>query len=216
RRPDLVPDRRAMDVAALPLRPADAPRLEGSAAARARERAAHGRLRALDRGPGVSVLLFLVLAVLTVGSALVVVLHRHPVSSALGLVGPLGLIAVMFLGLDAQIVGFLQIIVYAGAIVVLFLFVIMLLNLQEEPESFSPPALVAAGMGGGVAFATIVAMAVARAPLATPALRDPHFGATNSLAERLVTSYLLPFELTSILLLVAIVGAVVIGRRKLP
>ena len=160
-----------------------------------------------------STLLFLVLALVTIGSALVVVLHRHPLYCALGLVSTLGSIAMLFLGLEAQIVGFLQIIVYAGAIVVLFLFVIMLLNLQEEPESFSTPLLVVLGMGGGVALATIVALAIARTPVPMPALRED-FGGTMPLAERLFTTYLLPFELTSILLLVAIVGAVVIGKKS--
>jgi NADH-quinone oxidoreductase subunit J len=160
-----------------------------------------------------SALLFVALAIVTIASALVVVLHRNPVYCALGLVATLGSIAILFLGLDAHIVGFLQIIVYAGAIVVLFLFVIMLLNLQEEPEAFSAPILVVLGMGGGVGFATIVAIAVARAPLAAPAASEG-FGGTVPLAERLFTTYLLPFELTSILLLVAIVGAVVIGKKS--
>jgi NADH-quinone oxidoreductase subunit J len=162
-----------------------------------------------------SVLLFGVLAVLMVASALVVVLHRSPLYSALGLVSTLALMAVMFLGLDAHAVGFLQIIVYAGAIVVLFLFVIMLLNLQEEAEAFSAPALVALAMAGGVGFATVVGLRVLRTPLAAPALADG-FGSTEKLAERLFTAYLLPFELTSILLLVAIVGAVVLGKKQLP
>jgi NADH-quinone oxidoreductase subunit J len=162
----------------------------------------------------VNPILFLVLAALTIASALVVVLHRSPVYSALGLVGTLGMIAVFFLGLDAHVVGFLQIIVYAGAIVVLFLFVIMLLNLQEEPEALATTTMVAVATGGGVALAGMVTLGVARAPLATPALAQG-FGATAPLAERLFTAYLLPFELTSILLLVAIVGAVVIGKRHL-
>ena len=162
-----------------------------------------------------SMALFLVLAVLTVGAALVVVLHRSPVYSALGLVATLALVAFLFLGLDAQVVGVLQIIVYAGAIVVLFLFVIMLLNLQAEEDAFSAPLLVALAMGSGVGLATIVALALARSTVATPAFRAG-FGTTEPLAERLFTGYLLPFELTSILLLVAIVGAVVIGKKKLP
>jgi NADH-quinone oxidoreductase subunit J len=160
-----------------------------------------------------SVLLFGVLAVLMVASALVVVLHRSPLYSALGLVSTLALMAIVFLGLDAHAVGFLQVIVYAGAIVVLFLFVIMLLNLQAEPETFSAPALVALAMGGGVAFATIVGLHVLRTPVPAPALTDG-FGSTTRLAERLFTAYLLPFELTSILLLVAIVGAVVLGKKQ--
>jgi NADH-quinone oxidoreductase subunit J len=161
----------------------------------------------------VSTLLFLALAVATVASALVVILHKNPVYSALGLVGTLGLLAVLFLGLDAHLVGFLQIIVYAGAIVVLFLFVIMLLNLQEEPRSFAPAGVAVIAMGAGVALATLVGLGVLRAPVKTAALTEG-FGATQPLAERLFTAYLLPFELTSILLLVAIVGAVVMGKKS--
>ena len=162
-----------------------------------------------------SAALFFVVAAMTIASALTVVLHRNPVYSALGLVATLALTAVLFLGLDAQIVGFLQIIVYAGAIVVLFLFVIMLLNLQVEEQAFAPPLLVVLGMGGGVGLATIVAFGLAgttvpAAPLTTG------FGDTAPLAERLFTTYLLPFELTSILLLVAIIGAVVLGKKHLP
>ena len=162
-----------------------------------------------------SVLLFLVMAIVTIGSALVVVLHRNPVYSALGLVATLGSIAVLFLGLDAHIVGFLQIIVYAGAIVVLFLFVIMLLNLQEEPEAFAPSSLVAAAVAGGVGLAICVTIGLARMPLSNAPLKGP-FGGTVPLAERLFTTYLLPFELTSVLLLVAIIGAVVLGKKRLP
>jgi NADH-quinone oxidoreductase subunit J len=160
----------------------------------------------------VSAPFFLVLAVATIASALVVILHKNPVYSALGLIGTLGLMAALFLGLDAHMVGFLQIIVYAGAIVVLFLFVIMLLNLQGEVRTFAPPAVAVIGMAAGVALATIVALGVTRAPLPTAPIREG-FGTTEPLAELLFTAYLLPFELTSILLLVAIVGAVVMGKR---
>ena len=159
--------------------------------------------------------LFLVVAALTIACALLVIVHKSPVYSALGLVGTLGQIAVLFLGLDAQIVGFLQIIVYAGAIVVLFLFVIMLLNLQEEPEAFAPGALVATAIAGGVGLAIFVTVGLARTPLQSTALSKP-FGDTVPLAERLFTAYLLPFELTSVLLLVAIIGAVVLGKKRVP
>ena len=162
-----------------------------------------------------SPILFLLVAALTVAMALVVVVHRSPVYSALGLVGTLFLVAVLFLALDAQMLGFLQIIVYAGAIVVVFLFVIMLLNLQAETEAMSAPALVGVGMAGGIAFAALVATGVARSDVGAPALRED-YGAAPKLAERLFTAYVLPFELTSILLLVAIIGAVVIGKKKLP
>jgi NADH-quinone oxidoreductase subunit J len=158
---------------------------------------------------------FFVVAALAVASALGVVLNRNPVHAACALVAHLFLLAVFFVGLDAQLVGVLQVIVYAGAVVVLFLFVIMLLNLREQVETFSSPRLVAVALGAGVALAAVVAMGVARSPLGAPPLRDG-FGGTERLAERLFTTYLLPFELTSILLLVAIIGAVVLGKKKLP
>ena len=159
--------------------------------------------------------LFLVVAALTIACALLVILHRSAVYSAIGLVGALGQIAVLFLALDAQIVGFLQIIVYAGAIVVLFLFVIMLLNLQDEPEPFEPGPVVAVALAGGIGLAICVTIGLARTPLPHAALTRP-FGGTIPLAERLFTTYLLPFELTSVLLLVAIIGAVVLGKKRLP
>jgi NADH-quinone oxidoreductase subunit J len=162
----------------------------------------------------VSVPIFLLLAVLTVASALVIVIHRNPIYSALGLVSTLFLMAVLFVGLEAHMVAVLQIIVYAGAIVVLFLFVIMLLNLQvEERETVSRP-LISAAVVGGLALGLLVLVGIGLTPLAPPVPVQPGYGGTQSLGERLFTAYLLPFELTSVLLLVAIVGAVVVGKRK--
>jgi NADH-quinone oxidoreductase subunit J len=164
----------------------------------------------------VSVPIFLFLAVLTVASALTVILHRNPVYSALGLVVTLFLLAVLFVGLDAHMVAALQIIVYAGAIVVLFLFVIMLLNLQvEERSGSSLPLTMFAALGGG-ALCGLVLAGIHRTPLGDPVPVHAGFGGTEPLAERLFTVYLLPFELTSLLLLVAIVGAVVVGRKRGP
>ena len=158
---------------------------------------------------------FLVLAVLTVASALVIVIHPNPIYSALGLVSTLFLLAVLFVGLEAHMVAVLQIIVYAGAIVVLFLFVIMLLNLQvEEREMVSRP-LIGAAVVGGLALGGLVLVGIGLTPLAPPVPVQPGYGGTLTLAERLFTTYLLPFELTSLLLLVAIVGAVVVGKRKI-
>ncbi len=161
-----------------------------------------------------SVLLFLLLAALTVASAIVVVVHRNPVYCALGLVSTLFLLAVLFIGLDAHMVAVLQIIVYAGAIVVLFLFVIMLLNLQAEERSTTTMPLVVAAVLGGLALGGLVLAGIARTPLGAPVPVHADFGGTEQLAERLFTVWLLPFELTSLLLLVAIVGAVVVGKRR--
>jgi NADH-quinone oxidoreductase subunit J len=162
----------------------------------------------------VSIALFLVLAALTVASALVVVVHRNPVYSALGLVSTLFMLAVVFIGLDAHMVAVLQIIVYAGAIVVLFLFVIMLLNLQAEERATAPPPLIAVALACGLALGGLVILGIVRAPLGEPVPVHAGFGGTEPLAERLFTVWLLPFELTSLLLLVAIVGAVVVGRKR--
>jgi NADH-quinone oxidoreductase subunit J len=158
--------------------------------------------------------LFLLMAALTVASALIVIVHPNPIYSALGLVSTLFMLAVLFLGLDAQMVAVLQIIVYAGAIVVLFLFVIMLLNLQVEERSSAAPPMVGIAAIGGLAMGGLVILGIVRTPLGAPVPVHAGFGGTEALAERLFTVYLLPFELTSLLLLVAIVGAVVVGRKR--
>jgi NADH-quinone oxidoreductase subunit J len=162
----------------------------------------------------VSIPLFLLMAALTVASALTVIIHPNPIYSALGLVSTLFMLAVLFLGLDAQMVAVLQIIVYAGAIVVLFLFVIMLLNLQVEERSSAAPPMVGIAAIGGLAMGGLVILGIVRTPLGAPVPVHAGFGGTEALAERLFTVSLLPFELTSLLLLVAIVGAVVTGRKR--
>ena len=160
-----------------------------------------------------SPLLFVVLAFLTVVSALTVVLHKNPVHSACALVVTLFLLSVFFVGLDAQLVAALQVIVYAGAIVVLFLFVIMLLNLQAEVRDTSARALIATGTVGAVTLAVLVITALLRSTSSAAKGVTEGYGETAALAERLFTAYLVPFELTSILLLVAIVGAVALAKK---
>ena len=159
-----------------------------------------------------SPLIFLLLAALTVVSALTVVVHKNPVHSACALVLTLCLLAVFFVGLDAQLVALLQVIVYAGAIVVLFLFVIMLLNLQVETRAMAGALLVGSAAAGGVALAALIFAALGRT-VAPAAAVPAGFGETAALARQLFTAYLLPFELTSVLLLVAIVGAVALARK---
>jgi len=163
----------------------------------------------------VSIPAFVVLALVTVVSALTVVVHRNPVHSACALVVTLFMLSVFFVGLDAQLVAVLQVIVYAGAIVVLFLFVIMLLNLtrpEARPAGAAP--LVAAATAGAAAIVLLLAAALRRSTAtAAPGLPEG-FGGTAALARRLFTAYLVPFELTSLLLLVAVVGAVVLAKRR--
>lgn len=157
---------------------------------------------------------FYFIALVTLASALLVVLHRNPIYSALGLVNTLFMIAVSFVMLDAELIAMLQVIVYAGAIVILFLFVIMLLNVESEVRTARVSKLGTAG----VALALLLALelcvfALVREPSTTQQL-PPGFGSTELLAENLFSHGMLSFELTSLLLLVAVVGAVVMARRK--
>jgi NADH-quinone oxidoreductase subunit J len=158
--------------------------------------------------------LFWILASLTIAGALVTVLHRNPVYSALALVFTLFQVAIIFLALDAYLIAFLQVLVYAGAIVVLFLFVIMLLALEpEEPLAGHLPLRVTGALLSIVLAAELGALILTSGKVASGPMPDG-FGETASVAERLFTAYLLPFELTSVLLLAAVVGAVVMARRK--
>ena len=157
---------------------------------------------------------FIPLAILAILSALGVVLNRHPVRSALCLVATLFVIAVIFVFLDAYMVAALQVLVYAGAIMVLFMFVIMLLNLTEEPTEQAQKAIrgVVVAVGAALVLLIGIAMKGSGSSAGAPAAE---FGTTAALSERLFTHFLLPFEITSLLLLIAIVGAVVIAKRKL-
>ncbi|HTK31194.1 MAG TPA: NADH-quinone oxidoreductase subunit J [Candidatus Saccharimonadaceae bacterium] len=162
--------------------------------------------------------LFLGFAALLVASALMVVIHRNPVTSALFLVLAFCSLAGIYLLLGAEFVGMVQIIVYAGAIMVLFLFVIMYLNLSHDVESGVQIAMRRAL--GWVIGALVVAEGLLLAgrrwfpgPDAHP-IAPLHPGNTQAVGEALYTRYLFPFEITSILLLVAMVGVIVIGRGR--
>jgi NADH-quinone oxidoreductase subunit J len=151
-----------------------------------------------------------------VASALTVVLHPNPVKSALALIVTLFMLAVIFVLLEAHMIAALQIIVYAGAIMVLFLFVIMLLNLQNEDPDRGRRRLVLRGLAwaGGLVLAIELALLVHGAPVGTPGETPAGYGGAEAVAKSLFTDFLLPFELTSILLLVAVVGAVVLAQKQ--
>ena len=157
---------------------------------------------------------FYFIALLMIASALTVVLHRNPIYSALALVNTLFLIAVSFVMLDAELIAMLQVIVYAGAIVILFLFVIMLLNVEVEARSVRVSKLGTTGLALALLLALELGVfAIVHRP-GYVEMAPPGFGSTEVLAEHLFTSGMLAFELTSLLLLVAVVGAVVMARRK--
>ncbi len=160
-------------------------------------------------------LLFLFLAALSVISAAGVILQRHPVHSLLALVLTLVVIGILFIGLGATTVGFLQMIVYAGAIMVLFLFVIWLLNLQSQPLEGGRLTLKFLGALGSAALIADLLVFVLHLPPPMghnrPVAMD--YGSIGRLAHGLFTDYLVAFEVTSILLLVGVVGAVALARR---
>ncbi len=165
---------------------------------------------------------FYLFGLIAIASAIVFVTRKSAVAAALWLVNVMFCLAALFVMLDAPFVGIIQILVYAGAIMVVFLFVIMLLNLGQGAISDARGRLasLAAALFG---LALIAQLAATRrsTPLSSIALAPDSLaiiqraqGAVPPVAAPLFNQYLLAFEVTSVLLLVAIVGAVVIGRRR--
>jgi NADH-quinone oxidoreductase subunit J len=159
------------------------------------------------------VLLFILFGGLAIGCALNVVVQRNPLYCAISLIGVFMSLACLYLMLAAPFIAAVQIIVYAGAIMVLVVFVIMLLNVEQEEKrrirmGFLVPAAIvlAALLIGEVAF-------ILWSVDPNPTLQPSDIGLTSSIGAALFTSYLLPFEITSILLLMAIVGAMTLARR---
>jgi len=167
--------------------------------------------------------IFLIFGVTAIVSALLCITRRNPVSSALWLVVTLFALAAMFVLLDAQFIAALQVLVYAGAIMVLFLFVIMLLNLgRPGPTDIKGPAgvAIAAVLAGLLLFQLRVLGSAPppdaiQLPAGTLAELQTRQGMVGAVANSLFDAYLIPFEITSLLLLAAIVGAVVLAKRKL-
>ena len=165
---------------------------------------------------------FYLFGLIAIVSALLFVTRKSPVAAALWLVNTMFCLAALFVLLDAQFIGAIQVIVYAGAIMVVFLFVIMLLNLGQAGPADARGIgwKLAAGAVGLAILAQIFAMTRAHTPamLTLPsgfaATQIANSGAVAPVAAPLFNDYLLAFEITSILLLAAIVGAVVVGRQR--
>ena len=162
-------------------------------------------------------------AVAAVIAALACILQRNPVAAALFLVQVMFCLAAIFVLLDAQFIAAIQVLVYAGAVMVLFLFVIMLLNLGHPSEIADKRGLWASLLAVGIGVVMVAEiMVVSGGKVATPYVMPPGFaadqmkkmGAVGTVAAPLFNEYLLAFELTSVVLLVAIVGAVVLGKRR--
>lgn len=163
--------------------------------------------------------LFFILAALMVGAAAGVVLCRHPVRSAMCLVMTLFVMAVFFIFLDADFVAALQVVVYAGAIMVVFLFVIMLLNLQGDPDPRrARGGFVALGLSVLFALVLLYLLKGVGALLPGPGMATDvpaGFGSTETVGLRLFTHYLLQFEITGLLMLASVIGAVVLAKRRI-
>jgi NADH-quinone oxidoreductase subunit J len=166
---------------------------------------------------------FWIVGIMAMASGLLCITRKSPVASALWLVVTLFALAAMYVLLDAQFIAALQVLVYAGAIMVLFLFVIMLLNLgRPGPTDIKGPVGVGiAALLGGTLLLQLRGLGQAAPPAAiqlpegTMAALQQQQGMVGAVAGPLFDAYLIPFEITSLLLLAAIVGAVVLAKRKL-
>ena len=165
--------------------------------------------------------LFIILAVFTVVTAVLVIVQRNPVASAIFLILTFFSLAGIYLLLHAEFIAAVQVIVYAGAIMVLFLFVIMLLNLEKEKRLVARGRLMkTVGVFLGVAFLIQIGIVFQKVLLeGTPGNFPPGkvaaLGNTQVVARLLFTDFLLPFEITSVLLLVAIIGAIILVKREI-
>jgi NADH-quinone oxidoreductase subunit J len=169
-------------------------------------------------------ILFYVLATLAVGSSLLVIGQRNPVYSVMLLIASFAALAGIYVLLDAPFTAVTQIIVYAGAIMVLFLFVVMLLNVGQEDAAeydrshpFNRPFVRRFGALLGIVFVAELAWAVwhvtTRQPAAIAATAPGSVSSVREIGRVLFTDYAFPFEATSLLILVALVGAVVLARQ---
>ena len=160
--------------------------------------------------------LFTLLSVVLVASALLVILQDNTLYSALALVVALFVTAIFFLVLDAELIAALQILVYAGAIMVLFLFVIMFLNLGERSGEKRSGAWLTAAVAGATLFILQLFLFFEKGQSSRRENLDvpSSFGSVREVARSLFTDFLLPFEITSLLLLVALIGAVVLAGRE--
>jgi NADH-quinone oxidoreductase subunit J len=151
-------------------------------------------------------------------SAVLVITRRNPIISALWLIANFFCLAGLYLTLHAQFIAIVQILVYAGAIMVLFVFVIMLLNLGDEErlrERFSWRKVAAGTIGGGLVMELIYIFTMGSGfPPADPALATS-VGTVEAIGSQVFTRFLFPFEVTSLLLTAAIVGAIVLAKKKL-
>ena len=166
----------------------------------------------------IELILFGAFALLTLLSAGMVIFARSPINSAMALVSTFFFLAGIYVLLWAHTVAALQVLVYAGAIMVLFLFVIMLLNLGDEAPSARLTFSRVLGGGAAIGLFAALALAIARLPNRVATLAEDQqaaFGTLKTIGSAIFTTWLLPFEAVSLLLLVAMVGAVVVAKSRI-
>ncbi|MBJ6761310.1 NADH-quinone oxidoreductase subunit J [Myxococcaceae bacterium JPH2] len=166
----------------------------------------------------VELVLFGAFALLTLLSAGLVILARSPINSAMALVSTFFFLAGIYVLLWAHTVAVVQVLVYAGAIMVLFLFVIMLLNLGESAHRGKPTLSRILGGASAVGLLGVLGITLSRVPAQAANLgpqAQATFGTMASIGQSIFTQWLLPFEAVSLLLLVAMVGAVVVAKSRI-
>ena len=163
------------------------------------------------------VFVFTLFAIIAVVSAINVVIQTHPISSALSLVGVMVSLAVMYLLLGAEFIAMAQIIVYAGAVMVLFVFVIMLLNTEGEHGRGHSLMVPLSGIPALIVFLGTLGYYLMRLFPNSERVVFGGFtlGNAHEFGKMLFTDYLLPFEVTSVLILIAIIGAIVLARKEM-
>jgi len=161
--------------------------------------------------------LFFLFAAIAVACGINLVVQTHPISSALSLIGVMGALAVLYLLLGAEFMAAAQMIVYAGAIMVLFVFTIMLLNAGAETRKSRSTFAKLLGVPALIAFLGVISFLIqALLPRTEPVKFGAFTGGTaQAIGRKLFTEYLLPFEVTSVLILIAILGAVVLARKEI-
>jgi NADH-quinone oxidoreductase subunit J len=159
---------------------------------------------------------FTILALVSIITALLMVFSKNPVHSVLYLILTFFAIAGQYVLLNAQFLAVVHIIVYAGAIMVLFLFVLMLLNLNQDTEPQKSTAWkLSAGVASGMLLVTLVGALHGSVSIPVPGTINPHIGLVQNLGKVLFTDFVVPFEIAGILFLAAMVGAVLVGKRDL-
>ncbi|MGA2416100.1 MAG: NADH-quinone oxidoreductase subunit J [Candidatus Sulfotelmatobacter sp.] len=158
-------------------------------------------------------ILFLAFGAVCVGGAVNLLAQRHPINSALSLIAVMAALAGEYLLLGAEFVAAVQVIVYAGAIMVLFVFVIMLLNAGVEEETKGSRVAIVLGVPGVLTGSVLMAWVVLRRSGTEAVAIGALPGHPKDIAQLLFHDFLLPFEVTSILILIAIMGAVVLASK---